>query len=72
MTKFYTRYSQAHNSFSIFESDRKNEFGEPFCIVPLVSQYEAEQCLHALLAGREAWDWQPTSTLKAAKAEFTY
>ena len=55
--KFYIRYSSLHDSYSVFESGRKNEFNEPYCVVPLVSEYEAQKCTECLNAGKDAWDW---------------
>lgn len=55
--KFYIRYSSFHNSYSVFERGRLNEFNEPYCVVALVSEYEAQQCCEALNSGRDAWSW---------------
>lgn len=42
---YYIEYSNYHNSWSVFERNRVNEFGERFCVVPHVSFEEAERIL---------------------------
>lgn len=53
--KYYIQYSPAHNSYSVFERNRLNEFGERFCVVPLVSYEEAVECQHNLDKYDEAY-----------------
>jgi len=55
--KFYVGYNQLANSYSVFEAGRKNQFGEKYCVVPLVSKHEAERCAECLNNGRDAWAW---------------
>lgn len=49
------------HSYSVFERGRKNEDGERFCVVPMVTLYEAKQCCRSLNSGRGAWDWEHDS-----------
>lgn len=55
--KFYIRYNSFNQSWSVFQAGRKNEFGEPYCVVPLVSEFEAQKCCESLNAGQDAWAW---------------
>jgi hypothetical protein len=42
MSKFYFRQSEEDpNSFSVFVAGRLNAFGEPYCVLPLVTYDEA-------------------------------
>jgi len=44
-------------SYSVFEEGRLNDYGEPYCVVPSVTHYQASMCHECLNAGREPWDW---------------
>lgn len=49
MNKFYMKSSAYHdNSYSVFQRDRLNEFGEPFCVDPGLSYQEARETVEAL------------------------
>lgn len=52
MDKFYVGYSQAADSYSVFESGRKNEFGERYCIEPMTTRFQAEAICSALNQGK--------------------
>jgi hypothetical protein len=57
MSRFYIAYNQDANSYSVFEAGRKNEFGEPYCHVPLVTREEADLCADSLNNGLSAYAW---------------
>lgn len=59
-SKYYIRYAPAHNSYSVFERGRLNEFGERFCIVPLVTYEEAVDCKDNLDKYSEAYPSKET------------
>lgn len=46
------------NSWSVFDSTRKNEWGDTWCEVPCVTHHQALMCCHSLNSGQGAWDWE--------------
>lgn len=54
--QFYVKYS-GDNSYSVMQQGRRNEFGEVWCEIPMVTQYEAEQCVKSLNEGKDAYAW---------------
>ena len=60
VSKYYVQYAPAHNSYSVFERGKLNEFGEAFCIVPLVSYEEAVECKDNLDKYDEAYPSKET------------
>ncbi len=52
--KYYIQRSS--RSWSVFERGVKKAV-ERFCIVPMVTLYDAKQCCASLNAGNGAWDW---------------
>ena len=51
MSKFYKLFNPDADSFSVFEAGRKNEFGEPYCHVPMVTREQAETAIKLLENG---------------------
>lgn len=41
----YSTYRPTQNSYSVFDSMRFNEFGEPYCVLALVTSQEAQDCI---------------------------
>lgn len=47
--KYFMKASKLwDNSYSVFQRDRLNEFGEPFCVDPALSYEEARKTVDAL------------------------
>lgn len=44
--RFYMRFNREGNSYSVFERGRTNDFGEPYCVLPLVTKTEADHADH--------------------------
>jgi hypothetical protein len=44
---YYIRFNASANSYSVFQRGRTNEFGEPYCVLPLVTRDEAEAFIRA-------------------------
>ena len=53
--KFYMKRSQVwENSYSVFERNRLNEFGEPYCVDPGLSYEEARRRVEELNSESQA------------------
>ena len=44
MKKYVKICSYDSNSVSLFDKDRKNEFGEMYCVAPAILENEIEDC----------------------------
>ena len=49
----YTSSGFGTNSYSVFDRSRKNQFGESFCVAPMVTYEQAKEIANKLNAGNK-------------------
>jgi hypothetical protein len=50
MDRYYVRYSAPNRSYSVIDRNRRNEFSDPFVVIPLVTEIEARRAAERLNA----------------------
>jgi len=43
MDRYYIRYSAPNRSYSVIDRNRRNDFGDPYVVIPLVTEIEARR-----------------------------